>query len=248
MGFMGILLVLILIIVGLFTLPFGLIFWALAAIMVYTSRASKAERLVPAERVLSGRTQVKSSPGLEPQFSEAPGQPSEWYKRTLLSIPLWMWGALIATFLLLGVFANIQLSTIQPSQIPDTEFGGGGGVEPSPGVKVEQPTSVNINQREKAGWEIADEILSEQKARSVITQTKLKSLLESERYQEAKDLLIGRQKEIVAAMLEVRENEDLTDSDKKRVLEPMAGEAEGIANQVKIIVEFDIDELLRALE
>lgn len=108
------------------------------------------------------------------------------------------------------------------------------------------------DRREKTSWELADGILLEQKEKSAETQKKVKSLIEAESYQEAKDLLIERQKEIVAVMLEVRKDESLSEGDKKRVLEPMASEAGGLANEVKVIGEFqidiDADRLLRSLE
>lgn len=96
--------------------------------------------------------------------------------------------------------------------------------------------------------EIADSILFEQKARADEVQSKVVVLLEAEKYQEAKDLLLKRQEEIVEIMLEIRANENLASSDRERILKPLAVEAESRANQVGAIAGFVQDELLRSLE
>lgn len=153
-----------------------------------------------------------------------------WYKRN----------PLIATLLMFFIFSYV-LSGV----------GSLFGTKQAGSIEVPEVTNIN-RQKEKTGWELADEILSEQKVRSVATQKEVASLIKADSHQEAKDLLIGRQKDIVAMMLEVRRNESLSESDKKRVLEPMAAEAEGLANEVKFIGEFqvdtDVDRLLRSLE
>jgi len=121
----------------------------------------------------------------------------------------------------------------------------GGGSNPSSSTKVEQSAEV-IDKKylSPSSQEVANNILVEQKARADETQNEVIALMGLEKYQEAKDLLLKRQKKIIAVMSEIRTNENLLSSDKDRVLKPLVVESESRANQVRVIAEYLQEKLL----
>lgn len=112
----------------------------------------------------------------------------------------------------------------------------------------EAPNEVDVNQEEKTSWEIADNILLEQRTLTKEVHEKVANLVKQSRYQEAKDVLLQRQEEIITIMVKVKQDKTLSTNDKKRILESMTTEATGIAEEIRIIGEAGIDELLRTLD